>query len=145
MIEVTHDIAIDEGELEEKFIRSSGPGGQNVNRVRTAVQLRFDAHRSPNLPEDVRARLGRIAGRRMTESGVLIIEGRRFRTREQNRVDVRGRLIGLIRKAAKKPKVRRRTRPSQRAKLRRLESKRRRGAVKRLRRSAGPGGEDRVP
>ena len=112
MIQVTPAIAIDEGEIQEEFIRASGPGGQNVNKVATAVQLRFDVAHSPSLPDDVRQRLVRLAGRRMTEEGVLIIEARRFRTQARNRQDAVDRLVALIRKAAEKPISRRKTSPT---------------------------------
>ncbi|MHC4983050.1 MAG: alternative ribosome rescue aminoacyl-tRNA hydrolase ArfB [Planctomycetota bacterium] len=134
MIRVTPGIAIDESEIEEKFIRASGPGGQKVNKVSTAVQLRFDAAASTNLPEDVRRRLRGIAGRRMTAEGVIVIDARRYRTRQRNREDARVRLLSLLRKAARKPKARRRTKPTAASKERRLAAKRRRSEAKRLRR-----------
>jgi ribosome-associated protein len=133
MIEITPSIAIAESELEEEFIRSPGPGGQNVNKVSSAVQLRFDVAHSPSLPEDVRQRLMTLAGRRLTTEGVLLITARRFRTQERNRQDARVRLIELVRRAAEPPKTRRPTRPSRAAKARRLEEKRRRGGIKRSR------------
>ena len=135
MIQITDTIVIEESELKEEFVRASGPGGQNVNKVATAVQLRFDVANSPSLPEDVRARLVRLAGSRLTEEGVLIINARRFRSQDRNRQDAIERLVELIRKAAEKPKVRRATRPSRASKARRLESKRRQAEKKRLRRS----------
>ncbi len=133
MIPITPDISIDDGALEERFIRASGPGGQNVNKVATAVQLRFDVANAATLTGDVRARLTRLAGRRMTTEGVLVIEARRYRTRERNRADALARLTALIRRAAEPPKPRRRTRPPRASKTRRLETKRRRGTTKRTR------------
>ncbi len=133
MIRITPAIRLDEDEIHETFIRSSGPGGQNVNKVATAVQLRFDARNSPSLGDAVRERLARLAGKRMTRDGVLTIESRRFRTQDRNRRDARDRLIALIRKAAEPPKTRRKTSPGPEAGERRLESKRR-GAIKRERR-----------
>jgi ribosome-associated protein len=135
MIKVTANISIDEQEIQEVFIRASGPGGQHVNKVATAVQLRFDAANSPSLPRDVQKRLIRLAGRRMTEDGVLIIEARRFRSQEQNRQDAMDRLVDLICRAAQKPKERRKTRPSPESKRRRLEAKRHRAQTKRMRQS----------
>jgi ribosome-associated protein len=109
LIQITNTIALAETELHETFIRASGPGGQNVNKVATAVQLRFDARHSPSLPDNVRARLIRIAGKRVNAEGVLVITAQRFRTQEQNRADARARLIALIRQAAILPKTRRKT------------------------------------
>jgi len=134
MIQITDHIAIDEAEIREDFIRSTGPGGQNVNKVATAVQLRFDVRNSASLPDDVRERLVRLAGRRITESGELVITARRFRTQARNRDDALNRLIELIRKASQKPKPRRRRKPSLLAKQRRLEEKRKRSEKKRQRR-----------
>lgn len=135
MIQITDSIAIEESEIQEEFIRASGPGGQNVNKVATAVQLRFDAGSSPSLPPDVRSRLAVLAGKRMTEAGVLIIHARRFRTQEQNRQDALDRLIRLIGQAASKPKPRRKTAPTLASKERRLTSKRRRSRTKQIRQS----------
>jgi ribosome-associated protein len=126
--------AIDDAELSFDYIQSSGPGGQNINKVATAVQLRFDVRRSPSLPEDVRLRLERLAGRRLSEDGVLIIEARRFRTQERNRRDAVERLVAMIRKACERPRLRKKTRPTAESRLRRLEEKRRRSEIKRLRR-----------
>lgn len=138
MIEITPTIAIDESEIELEFMRASKPGGQKVNRVATAVQLRFDVGNSPSLPEDVRERLVHLAGRRITQDGVLIIKAQRYRAQDRNREDAVGRLIELIRKAAEKPKRRRKTKRTLASKRRRLESKRRRGETKRMRRSVPP-------
>jgi len=133
MIHVTDDIALDESELQEEFVRASGPGGQNVNKVATAVQLRFDVRRSPSLPEHVRHRLIRLAGKRVTEDGVLIIDARQFRTQERNRQDARDRLVALIRRATERPKPRRKTKPTRASKERRMDGKRRRSETKRMR------------
>jgi ribosome-associated protein len=136
MIRITDTIAIDEREIEESFVRASGPGGQNVNKLATAVQLRFDVQHSPSLPEDVRARLQKLAGRRLTQEGVLVISAQRYRTQERNRQDALDRLTALIERAAEPPTPRRATRPTAASRQRRLESKRLRGTVKRLR--SGP-------
>ena len=126
-------IAIDPDEIEWQFVRASGPGGQNVNRVASAVQLRFDVARSPSLADDVRARLIAAAGRRVNRDGILVIDARRFRTQARNRADALERLLALIRDAAVPPKPRARTRPSAASRRRRLESKKRRGVRKLLR------------
>ena len=126
-------IAIDPDEIEWQFVRASGPGGQNVNRVASAVQLRFDVARSPSLADDVRARLIAAAGRRVNRDGILVIDARRFRTQARNRADALERLLALIRDAAVPPKPRARTRPSPASRRRRLESKKRRGVRKILR------------
>jgi len=133
MIRVTHTISIDDDELDEQFVRASGPGGQNVNKLSSAVQLRFDVRRSPNLSGDVRARLERLAGRRLTREGVLIISAQRHRTQERNRQDARERLIELIRRAAIAPIPRRATRPTAGSRERRLQSKKHRSSIKGLR------------
>ena len=134
MIHITDAVAIDESEIREGFIRASGPGGRNVNSVASAVQIRIDVRRSPSLPEDVRERLVRLAGRRMTRDGVLVINARRYRTQARNRQDAITRLAELVRRAAVAPKERRQTGPTGKAKMRRLEAKRRRAKTKRLRR-----------
>lgn len=133
MIHITGDLFIDEKELEWDFVRASGPGGQNVNKVSTAVQLRFDVTNSPSLPDEVKHRLVKLAGRRMTKEGELIIDARQFRYQERNRQDALTRLIELIENATKKPKPRKKTAPSFGSKVKRLESKRQVGEKKRLR------------
>ena len=133
MIRIDHRISIDERELEERFIRASGPGGQNVNKLATAVQLRFDARHSPSLPAQVRTRLERLAGRRLTRDGVLVINAQRHRTQERNRQDALDRLIALIQRAAVAPVPRRPTKPTAGARERRLQSKKHRGSIKDLR------------
>ena len=134
MIHITRNIALDESEIQIEFTRASGPGGQNVNKVATAARLRFDVRHSPSLPDDVRQRLIRLAGQRVTADGVLVIEARRFRTQERNHQDALDRLVALIRQAAAKPKRRRKTQPTLASRQRRLENKRRRSQIKRLRR-----------
>jgi ribosome-associated protein len=133
MIHVTSSISIDERELEERFIRASGPGGQNVNKLSTAVQLRFDVRHSPSLPAGARARLERLAGQRLTRDGVLVITAQRHRTQERNRQDALDRLIELIRRAAVPPVPRRPTRPTAGSRERRLQSKKQRSNIKGLR------------
>ena len=133
MIRVTPSISIAERELEEHFIRAPGPGGQNVNKLASAVELRFDVRRSPSLPDDVRARLERLAGSRLTRDGVLVIDAHRHRTQARNRQDARERLVDLIQRAAVTPRPRRATKPTAGARERRLESKKRRATIKGLR------------
>lgn len=138
MIPVTRSISLDERELTEEFLRASGPGGQNVNKVETAVQLRFDVAHSPSLPEPVRERLLKLGGHRLTQDGVLIISAQRFRTRERNRVDALERLLDLIREAARPPPPKRRpTRPTLGSQQRRLDGKAKRGDVKKGRGKQG--------
>ena len=133
MLRITPGITLDDSELEEQFVRASGPGGQNVNKVSTAVQLRFNVLASPSLPWDVRERLIKLAGKRINSVGDLMITAQRYRTQAQNRADAREKLAGLIRAATHKPKPRRKTRPSAAVKRRRLETKRRKGETKRAR------------
>ncbi|MFN7085671.1 MAG: alternative ribosome rescue aminoacyl-tRNA hydrolase ArfB [Burkholderiales bacterium] len=133
MITITRAIALDESEIEERFIRASGPGGQNVNKVASAVQLRFDVAHSPSLPEAVRQRLIALGGRRISEDGMLVITARRFRTQNRNRADALQRLVELVRAAARPPKNRMATRPTRASKLRRLADKRHHGERKRER------------
>jgi ribosome-associated protein len=135
MIRVTDQISIDEREIEESFVRSSGPGGQNVNKLSTAVQLRFDVRHSPSLPNDVSTRLQRLAGSRLTRDGVLVIIAQSHRTQGRNRQDALDRLLGLIRQAAVAPIKRRPTRPTKASRERRIEGKKRRGGIKTLRRA----------
>ena len=133
MVRITPSISIDEDELQIDFVRASGPGGQNVNKVSTAAQLRFDVARSPSLPEDVRSRLIKRGGSRITKEGVLVIEARRYRTQEQNRDDALDRFAALLRQAEKPPLARKVTRPSAASRAARLKAKKLRGEVKRLR------------
>ena len=133
MLRITDRISIDENELVEEFVRSSGPGGQNVNKLNTAVQLRFDVRHSPSLPHEVRARLERLAGRRLTRDGVLVLIAQRHRTQERNRQDALDRLTEMIQHAAVAPTPRRATKPTKASRKRRLESKKRRGTIKGLR------------
>ncbi|MDK9721482.1 MAG: alternative ribosome rescue aminoacyl-tRNA hydrolase ArfB [Rhodospirillales bacterium] len=133
MIKITPRLAIDESEIEERFVRSSGPGGQNVNKLATAVQLRFDVRNSPSLPDGVKERLEKLAGRRMTQDGVLVINAQRHRTQERNRQDGLDRLIELIQKAVPPPIPRRPTKPTLGSKKRRLESKKQRSGIKAMR------------
>jgi ribosome-associated protein len=133
MIRVNAQIELDEREIQEDFVRASGPGGQNVNKVSTAVQLRFDVARSPSLPDPVRERLIALAGRRLTQDGVLILSAERYRSQRRNRDDALQRLIELIREACEVDKPRRPTRPTLASKKRRLDSKQRRGETKKLR------------
>lgn len=134
MIEITPSLSIDDNEIQLDFIRSSGPGGQNVNKVATAAQLRFNVDASINLPDEVKQRLRSIARNRMTEDGVLIIEAKRYRTQEQNREDAIARLVALISQATERPKPRRKTKPTAASQAERIEGKKRRGAIKRSRR-----------
>lgn len=135
LIEITRTIAIDPREITESFVRSPGPGGQNVNKVATAVQLRFDLRRSPSLPDAVRTRAERLAGRRLTKDGVLVITAARFRSQERNREDALARFVALLREATRRPTARKPTRPGASAKRRRLDDKTRRGTIKKLRRT----------
>lgn len=130
MIHVTETIEIPPDEIQLEFVRASGPGGQNVNKVASAVQLRFDVLHSPSLPDDVRRRLMAISGKRLTDAGVLVIDARRHRTQRANREDAIARLVQLIRRAARKPKPRKKTRPTAAARERRLIEKRKRGGLK---------------
>jgi len=135
MIRVTDTISIDEGEIEESFVRSSGPGGQNVNKLSTAVQLRFDVRRSPALPNDVAVRLMRLAGKRLTKDGVLVIVAQNHRTQERNRAEALQRLVALIQQAAVRPIPRRATKPTKASKEKRLEGKKIRSGIKGMRRA----------
>jgi ribosome-associated protein len=138
MILLAGDIVIDESELQWEFVRSGGPGGQNVNKVATAVQLRFDVEGSQSLTQEIKERITRIAGRRMTSDGTLLIKAQRFRSQERNRVDALERLQEIIAEALRKPKRRIRTRPTASSRMQRLESKRKRAAKKGLRHAASP-------
>jgi ribosome-associated protein len=134
MLRITDSIAIEDSELEESFVRASGPGGQNVNKVSSAVQLRFDARRSPSLPNDVAVRLMRLAGSRLTKEGVIVILAQEYRDQSRNREEARERLADLIRQAAVKPTPRRKTKVPKAAKRQRVDAKKRRGSIKSLRR-----------
>jgi ribosome-associated protein len=140
MIVITPTIQINDDEIEFNFIRSTGPGGQNVNKVSSAVQLRFNLLGSPSLPEDVKQRLIKQGGRRLTSEGVLIIEARQYRSQERNRQAAMGRLVRIIQQACEPPKPRHKTKPTHAATLRRLETKRKRSEIKRLRQEAEIGG-----
>jgi ribosome-associated protein len=133
MIRITDSISIDESEIEESFVRSSGPGGQNVNKLSTAVQLRFDVRRSPSLPNDVAIRLMRLAGKRITKDGVLVLIAQNHRTQERNRAEAVERLVALVQEAAVRPVPRRATKPTKASKLKRIEGKKRRSGIKELR------------
>lgn len=135
MLKISNRISIPDNELEERFVLASGPGGQNVNKVASAVQLRFDAARSAVLSDEVRTRLLKLAGNRTTQDGEILIEAKRYRSQERNREDARQRLVKLIRKALEPPKLRKKIRPSRAAKRRRLEAKKKRGEKKRLRKT----------
>ncbi len=135
MIHITRTLSIPDSEIQEQFIRASGPGGQNVNKVSSAVQLRFDVAHSPSLPEEVRARLTVLAGRRINQDGILTIEAQRFRTQGRNRDDARVRLVELIRRATEVPELRRATKPTRASQRRRLDSKQRHGDTKKQRRT----------
>jgi ribosome-associated protein len=137
MIRITPTLSLHDDELTESFVRSSGPGGQNVNKVSTAVELRFDVRNSPSLTEAVKARLTKLGGHRMTKDGVLIIQADRFRTQEANRKDARDRLIELIIAATFVPKKRIKTKPTRASKERRVDGKKKRSTVKKMRQSSG--------
>jgi len=134
MIRITDTISLDESEIAESFVRSSGPGGQNVNKLSTAVQLRFDVRRSPSLPNDVAVRLMRLAGKRLTKDGVLVIVAQNHRTQERNRAEALERLIALVQEAAVRPVPRRPTKPTKASREKRLEGKKLRSGIKGMRR-----------
>ncbi|OFZ68084.1 MAG: peptide chain release factor I [Betaproteobacteria bacterium RBG_16_58_11] len=136
MIKITPDLFLDETELTFSFVRASGPGGQNVNKVSSAVELRFDAARSPSLPDALKERLKKLAGRRLSDDGVLLIDAHRFRTQGLNRKDALARLLALLQAAAIEPKTRKATRPSRSAREKRLEAKRKASLIKQTRRAA---------
>ncbi|HVN56553.1 MAG TPA: alternative ribosome rescue aminoacyl-tRNA hydrolase ArfB [Anaerolineaceae bacterium] len=138
MIEIKEGVGIDDSEIKMEFVRSSGPGGQNVNKVATAVQLRFDVRSTTALTDEIKARLERLAGSRMTDDGVLVIDAHRYRTQEQNRADALERFIELIQRALEEPHSRKRTRPTLASQTERVETKKRRGAIKRMRRASPP-------
>ena len=134
MLEITPSLQIDERELQIDFVRASGPGGQNVNKVATAAQLRFDVHASA-LPEEAKARLIQLAGNRITSEGVLLIEAKRFRTQEQNREDAIQRFVELVRRSLVRPKTRKKTKPTEASREERLKVKKKRGEIKKIRQS----------
>ncbi len=140
MVRITSSIQINDEEIELAFIRSTGPGGQNVNKVSSAVQLRFNVQGSPSIPQDVKLRLIKLAGRRMSSEGVLIIDARQYRSQERNRQSALERLVRLIQQACEPPKLRHKTKPSRASILRRLETKRKRSEIKRMRHDAEIGG-----